>query len=264
VQNRPIGLFDSGVGGLSIFLEIKRILPGEDMVYFADQANVPYGEKTAGKIREFSEKIIKFLVSQRAKMVVVACNTASVYALDLVREKFPKLPIIGVVPIIKMLTELTKTRNIAVLTTPATAKSGYLKKLIKKYARQVKVFAIGLDGIEEQVEAGRLNDRSTITLLEKQLKPLRDKNIDYIGLGCTHYPFLKKQIDKIIGGNIQILDSGEAIARRVTQLLTESENLAQTIAGQYKFFTSGEQKQFYQVASKLLRNQSIKVYKVTL
>ena len=248
-KNNKIGLFDSGVGGLSVFQEVKKLLPDKEYIFLADQAHVPYGRKTQKELQNLSSRIVKFLLMSDIGILVVACNTATCYALDYLRQVFA-LPIIGVVPAIKPASKLTKNNKIAVMSTPATAKSDYLKNLSKKFARDKEVMLLGCKGLEDAVET---LDRKTIkTLLDKYTKDVRDFGADTVVLGCTHYPFLKTQIKKRIGPNIRILDSGHAIAKRTSQLLKDREDRTKSKAIE-TFYTTGDPQKFSQVASQLLK-----------
>jgi glutamate racemase len=202
MDNRPIGIFDSGVGGLSILSEIQRILPNESFIFVADQAYVPYGKKTKVQLVERAGRIIEFFQKNDVKAVVVACNTATVYTIDEMRKKF-SLPIIGTVPVIKTIAKISKSKKTAVFSTPATAESKYLSSLIKKFAKGVVVYKVGETGLEELIEDGRLHDKKIEKILYKSLIPLVKDGVDVIALGCTHYPFLREKIQKIVGKNVK-------------------------------------------------------------
>ena len=248
-KSSPIGLFDSGVGGLSVFQEVKKLLPDREYIFLADQAHVPYGKKTQKELQNLSARITKFLLEKEIGILVVACNTATCYALDYLRQMF-KIPIIGVVPALKPAAKLTKNNKIAVMSTPATAKSTYLKNLAKKFAQNKDVMFLGCKGLEDAVET---LDRKTIkTLLDKYTKEVCDFGADTVVLGCTHYPFLKTQIKMRIGSKIQILDSGRAIAKRTKQILKKTEDNAKSTIIE-TFYTTGNPDKFSQVASQLLK-----------
>lgn len=249
--NRPIGLFDSGVGGLSILQEIKKALPNESFVFIADQLNVPYGAKSKRELNKLTENITKFLLKFDIKMLVVACNTASCYSIDHLRRKF-KIPIVGVVPAIKPAAKLTKNGFISVMSTPATAKSSYLKNLIKEYAPRNKVLKLECEGLEDAVEV--LNYKKIEKLLDRYVAKAMEFNCDVIILGCTHYPFLKKEIAKRTGSKVKIVDSGRGVAKRVADLL---DSKSAKFGSKDLFFTTGTPKKFSEVASFLLK------YKVT-
>lgn len=248
-KNNKIGLFDSGVGGLSVFREVKKLLPDREYIFLADQAHVPYGKKTQTELQNLSARITKFLLEKEIGILVVACNTATCYALDYLRQMF-KIPIIGVVPALKPAAKITKNNKIAVMSTPATAKSAYLKDLAMKFAQNKEVMLLGCKGLEDAVET---LDRKTIkTLLDKYTKEVCDFGADTVVLGCTHYPFLKTQIKMRVGSKIRILDSGRAIAKRTKEILKGTgDNTKSRINA--TFYTTGNPQKFSQVASQLLK-----------
>ena len=248
-KNKPIGFFDSGVGGLSVFLEVKKLLPKKEYIFFADQAHVPYGKKTPKELQKLSERIARFLLNKNIGMLIVACNTATCYALDHLRQKF-EIPIIGVVPALKPAAAITKNNKVAVMSTPATAKSAYLQNLVGQFAKDKEVLLLGCKGLEDAVEI--LDKKAIKLLLDRYTKEVCDFGADTIVLGCTHYPFLKKEIVARAGAKINIIDSGRAVASRVKQL---SENtFGNTKNGLSEtFFTTGDPAKFSQVASKLLK-----------
>lgn len=249
MDSRPIGMFDSGVGGLSILLEVKKNMPRENFVFLADQAHIPYGSKTREQLKKLACDITNFLIKHDVKLLVVACNTASCYTIEYLREKFT-IPIVGVVPAIKPAASIAKNSRIAILSTPATSKSIYLKKLIIKAAPQAKVLRLGCQGLEEAVEY--FKTAKIAKLLDEYLKEVIDFGADVIVLGCTHYPFLKKDMAKIVGHNIKIIDSGKAIAKRVAIVLKKNKiySSQKTVD---RFFTTGDPSQFSKIASTLLK-----------
>ncbi len=250
MNNNPIGVFDSGVGGLSVLAEIHHLLPNETTVYVADQAFMPYGSKTKEELTQRAEKIIKFFTNKNIKAVVIACNTATVMTIEEMRREF-NLPILGVVPVIKTVSEATATGVIAVFATPATSKSEYLEDLIKKFASDKTVLTIGETHLEDLIEEGRRDSEEVMGILNDELKPLLGKNVDAIALGCTHYPFVKNQIQNIVGKDVLVADSGGAVARRLKQVL-ENERLLSTQKQNDMFFTTGNKIKFETVAKKLL------------
>jgi len=253
MDNRPIGVFDSGVGGLSIWRAIRRLLPGENLIFFADSGHVPYGEKSTAELHDLTSRITRFLLSHDVKMVVVACNTATVHAIGYLREAFPELPFVGVVPVVKTLARRTRTGTIAVLSTPATAKSPYLAGLIEEFAPDKRVINVGCDGLENMVEAGEVGTRATTALLERHLAPVRSSEADVVGLGCTHYPFLRGRIKRMLGRGVHLYDPSRPVARRVRQLLRERDALGENPMPKHRFYTTGDATLFGKVASRLLR-----------
>jgi len=251
MDNRPIGIFDSGVGGLSILQEVQKLLPLENFIFVADQTNVPYGGKTRKQLQSYADKIMAFLIQQNVKAVIVACNTATVYTIDFLRERY-KIPIIGTVPVVKTIANITKTKKTAVFSTPATAKSPYLQKLINKFAPNVTVYKIGGTGLEELIETGDLENKKIDKILRQSLEPLLKKQVDAIALGCTHYPFLRDKIQAIVGKNVQVVDSGGAVARRTKEILTNNKILGNKRTEDF-YFTTGDRQKFKKAVKNLLK-----------
>jgi glutamate racemase len=261
MDSRPIGVFDSGVGGLSILKELHKLLPNENYIFFADQAYIPYGEKTPRQLKNRVIKIAKFLTGQNIKALVMACNTATCYTLGTLRDNF-SIPIIGTVPAIKPAVKNSKTKVVAVLATPATSRSRYLKDLIARHAQDAKVIIISCKYLENKVELGELDSMKTADLLSKYLGLLKKSGADQIVLGCTHYPFLKKHIQKLAGSRVRLIDSGQAIAKRVKNILAKALSGSLQI-GKTIYLTSGNNHRFSRTASKLL-NHRIKATSVDL
>lgn len=262
MDNRSIGVFDSGVGGLSILLEIKKMLPNETTIFFADQAFVPYGQKTKDELLDRVTKILTFFETQNVKAVVAACNTATVYTINEMREKFD-FPIVGTVPVVKTLANISETRVAAVFSTPATAKSPYLADLVTKFAPDMEIIKIGGSNLEELVEDGEIDTQAVKDVLQKELPPLLDRNVDAIALGCTHYPFLREQIREVVGPDIKIVDSGGAVARRLHYIL-EHENILATKKTEDHYFTTGDEARFKRVAEKLMQTNLSNVHHMDL
>lgn len=263
MDNRSIGVFDSGVGGLSIIKELKKLLPNETFIFVADQKNVPYGSKTREQLTSYADKIVNFLVNQKkVKAIVIACNTSTVYSIDFLRLKY-KIPIIGTVPVIKTIAGLTKSGKTAVFSTPATAKSSYLTQLINKFAGGVTVYKIGGTGLEDLVEEGNLKNLKINKVLLKSLMPLKQKSVDALALGCTHYPFLRDQIEAIMGKDVVIVDSGGAVARRTKEVLSR-ENLLGNLVSDDCFYTTGNKAKFTKALKNLLDLNTDKVYNLNL
>lgn len=248
----PLGAFDSGVGGLSIMLEIRRLLPAEDLIYIADSAYCPYGTKPVEQIRQRSLDLTDFLVSLGVKAVVVACNTACVAGLDQIRRKHPELPIVGVEPAIKPAHECTRNGKIGVLATNLTLNGSRFTVLVEKYGTGVEVYTNPAPELVGLVEEGKLDTPETWELLHKYLDPLMEKGIDTLVLGCTHYPFLRPVIEKICGPEITVLDTGPAVARQTRRIL-ERRNLrsSENAQGKETFYTSGDPAAVAEVIAKL-------------
>ena len=221
-STKPIGIFDSGIGGTSIWREIHALLPNENTIYLADSKNAPYGQRTKDEIIALSIKNSKVLLSHECKMIVVACNTATTNAIKELREKFD-VPFIGIEPAIKPAANLTKTETIGILATKGTINSELFSRAVETYSNIKIVEQIGYN-LVQLIEEGKIESEEMTELLQKYLKPMVEANIDYLVLGCTHYPYLIPQIKKIIPKHIKIIDSGEAVAKQ-TQKILQKNNL---------------------------------------
>lgn len=221
IQSLPIGIFDSGLGGLSIWKEIHALLPNESTIYLADSKNAPYGEKTKEKIIEFSKKNTEYLLSKQCKMIVVACNTATTNAIKILRETY-SVPFIGIEPAIKPAALQTKTNKIGVLATKGTLSSELFANTSEQFRSSKNIIEIEGNGLVTLIENGEID--ATRPLLTQYLSPIVDEGVDYIVLGCTHYPFLIPIIKSIIPNHIKIIDSGEAVAKQTKNIL-EKNNL---------------------------------------
>jgi glutamate racemase len=248
----PIGIFDSGVGGLSIVYELRSALPAEDIVYFADCAYCPYGTRHPEEISDRCHFIAAMLLALGVKLMVVACNTACAIALPALRERFA-VPIIGLEPAVKPAARLTRTGRIAVLATPRTIASERLDRLIREHAAGICVERIAAPGLVELVEAGTVSGEDVLTTLRPLVEPLVARGADVIVLGCTHYPFLRAAIAHIAGPAVQIVDSGPAIARRVRDVLGERDLAAPAAhRGSLRMLTSGDPAWVSRIAQQLL------------
>jgi len=217
----PIGVFDSGVGGISVLKHIHALLPKEDLLYVADSQFAPYGNKTPDFIQERAFLIADFLIASGAKAIVVACNTATAAAVDMMRQKY-HVPIIGMEPAVKPAAVATKTGVVGVLATSGTLKSAQFSALLEHYGQQVKVETQACHGLVECVERGELNLQGTQDLLSSYIHPLIAANADTIVLGCTHYPFVRHLIETLTGGNVVIIDTGAAVAKELKRRLEDA------------------------------------------
>lgn len=251
-MKKAIGIIDSGVGGLSIWQKITKLLPHEDLIYLADQKNFPYGTKNAEFLRKITSKNVEFLIKKQVKLIVLACNTATVHTLSYLREKY-RLPIVGTVPVIKKAAELSKNGKIGVIATSSTNKSQYQKKLIKKFASGFLVSNLAQDGLVELVENLELSVEKIIPLLAKNLRILKNRKIDVLALGCTHYAFLKPHFKNFFGKKVLILDSAGAVARQVRRVLKNNEALAKKTKASYYFYTTGDLGKFKKQLKFLLK-----------
>ncbi|MGA8863909.1 MAG: glutamate racemase [Gallionella sp.] len=247
----PIGVFDSGVGGLAILQEICRELPGEDLLYVADSGHAPYGDKSAALIEERSLAIAEFLVSQHAKALVVACNTATGVAIKALRARF-QVPIVAMEPAVKPAAAHTRSGVIGVLATSRTIASDNFAKLHERFGSEVKILMQACPGMVEQVEAGKLSGDETRALIERYVRPLVEQHADTIVLGCTHYPFLAPLIREIAGAGVAIIDPSPAIARELRRRLTSTGLLsAETRPGNVRFWSSARSEATRMVISRL-------------
>jgi glutamate racemase len=242
VIDRPIGIFDSGVGGLSVALEIRRRLPAESLLYFADHAFCPYGGRPLEEIRARSVAVVEELVARGAKLVVVACNTASGAALETLRERF-HLPIVGLEPAVKPAAERSHNGRVGVLATAATLRTERFRRLIDAYAGDVQIFQRASPELVDLVEAGEISGASVERFLAGTLAPLAEADVDTLVLGCTHYPFLRDAIAEVMGPGVEILDSGAAVARQVERVLAGQEALSTGDGGELLLLTSGDRDQ---------------------
>ncbi|NOS95578.1 MAG: glutamate racemase [Methylotenera sp.] len=222
VKNRPIAVFDSGVGGISVLQHIHALLPFEPLLYVADSKYAPYGNKTPAEIQARCFAIADFLIANDAKAIVVACNTATAAAIDAMRAKYTlpnHMPIIGMEPAVKPAAEASKNGIIGVLATTGTLKSAQFAGLLESYGRNVKVVTQACVGLVECIERGEIAAENTLRLVEQYCQPLLDAGADTIVLGCTHYPFVRALIEQVAGPDVTLIDTGAAVARHLQQRL---------------------------------------------
>ena len=235
----PVGVFDSGVGGLSVLGEIRARLPGEALLYVADSGHVPYGEKSPEYIRERCRRIAGFLLGEGAKALVLACNTATVAAVAELRALYPQLPIVGMEPAVKPAAAASRSGTVGVLATTGTLKSARFAALLDRFAVDVRVLTQPCPGLVECVEQGALDAPATRALLEGYVRPLLAAGCDTLILGCTHYPFLKPLLRQLVPAEVQLIDTGAAVARQLERLLAERGLLAGGPAQPARFWSSG-------------------------
>jgi glutamate racemase len=237
----PIGVFDSGVGGLSVVREIMRQLPDRPILYVADQANTPYGRRSLDEIRRLSYGIAQFLLTQGACVIVIACNTASAAALHWLRATAPSVPFVGMEPAIKPAAERTQTRHVGVIATRATFQGELFASLLDRFAGDVRVHTQVCPDLVPLVEAGDLTSERTRQAVAGYLAPLLQAGIDELVLGCTHYPFLRPVIEEIVGPGVEIIDPAPAVARQTGRVLAEREGPPDGAAAPHSiFFTTGD------------------------
>ena len=240
-SNSPIGIFDSGVGGISVLRAIRAQMPEESVIYFGDQGHIPYGPRPMEQIREFSEAITRFLLQQDAKIIVVACNTASAAALKSLRETFPAVQFVGMEPAVKPAAEHTHTGKVGVLATPATFQGALYASVVERFANGVGLFQNTCPGLVQEIEHGNLSGEETRRILEDALGPMLEKNIDTVVLGCTHYPFVIPLIQQIVGDSVRVIDPAPAVAKQTGRLL-EANGLRSNSGskGAVTLYTSGD------------------------
>jgi len=258
MNSQPIGIFDSGIGGTSIWREIANELPNENTIYLADSKNAPYGEKSAEKIIKFSIKNTELLIDKGCKLIVVACNTATTNAIDILRNKY-NIPFIGIEPAIKPAALKTKTNNIGILATKGTLSSSLFSQTSEKFATNINVIEQVGKGLVDLIENGKINSKEMTLLLQQYLNPMTEHNIDYLVLGCTHYPYLIPQIQKIVGKNVKIIDSGLAVAKQTNAIL-EKYDLKNTssIKGKHQFYINTSVDILKNVLSDVSLNYTVK------
>ncbi len=239
-DNRPIGIFDSGIGGTSIWAAIHLLLPYEKTIYLADSKNAPYGQKSKAEIIALSKKNTEFLLNMDCKLIVVACNTATTNAIQELRAKY-NVPFIGIEPAIKPAATHSKTQTIGILATKGTLNSELFIKTAEKF-QDIKIIEQIGHGLVQLIENGEINSPKTTKLLHSYLNPMIESHIDYLVLGCSHYPYLIPQIKKILPKNIQIIDSGEAVAKQTQNVLKEKVGFSSIEKSKPVFYTNSNPK----------------------
>ncbi len=240
VNPAPIGVFDSGVGGLSVLKAIRAQLPAQPVFYFADQAHVPYGSRSLEEVRAFSSAITEFLLGLGSAIIVVACNTASAAALQELRAQYPQTRFVGMEPAVKPAAEQTRTGVVGVLATPATFQGRLYSSVVERFAKEVIILQDTCPGLVGEIEKGDMEGAETRRILESAIRPMLEKNIDTIVLGCTHYPFVIPLIRQIAGAGVNVIDPAPAIARQTGRVL-DSLGITQLpdFQAEVRFFTSG-------------------------
>ncbi len=248
-----IGVFDSGVGGLSVLRAIRQELPAEHILYVADQAHVPYGPRPLAEVQAFAEGITRFLLARGAKLIVLACNTASAAALHALRQQFPQVPFVGMEPAVKPAAEQTCSGVVGVLATPATFQGALYASVVERFAEGVTLIPHTCPGLVHQIEQGNLNGRETRSILESALLPMLEQGADTIVLGCTHYPFVMPLIQEIVGPSVRVIDPSPAIARQTRRLLERQGLLrSEQTPASLHFFTTGPIEPFARLLPQLL------------
>ncbi len=253
----PIGVFDSGAGGLTILSALRQELSYENYIYFGDTAHCPYGTRSDAEIIDLSVQANRFLIELGVKLIVVACNTASQAALNTLRATFPSVHFVGVIPAVKPAARATKKGRIGIAATNQAAKAIYLQQLIDEFAGGIQAYAVGCPELVTLVERGELDGPAVEETVKQVLQPILLEDVDVIVLGCTHFPALRPVIERVTAHQVQIIDSGAAIARRThyvldTERLIQPNNSNQARSGELQVWCSGDAKVFSNIASKLL------------
>lgn len=253
VRPAPVGVFDSGLGGLSVLRELQALLPAEDFLYVADNAHCPYGGRPPGEIRERARLVAGALVGRGAKLLVVACNTATTVALGTLRAQFPAVPIVGMVPAVKPAAATTRSGRIGVLATARTVGGESLAALVRDHAGTAEVRLVPAPGLVDLVERGETSGPRVEAALRPLLAPLLADGVDTLVLGCTHYPFLAAAIRELAGPDLAVIDAGAAVARRTRDVLARHGLLAPgLVPGTLSLLTSGRPDAVATAASRLL------------
>jgi glutamate racemase len=250
-DTRPIAILDSGVGGLSILSEVRRQIPNEDVIYFADQGHVPYGPRSADEIVAFMSGMTQFFLDHQAKVIVIACNTASAAGLHRIRALFPLIPFVGMEPAVKPAAEHTERGVIGVIATKTTSQSELFASVIDRFAGDVQVVTQVCPDFVTLVEAGELDSAKTLEVAEAYLAPLKEAGIDQLVIGCTHFQFLMPVLQRVLGPDVAIVDPSPAIARQTARIIEEQRNAPDHV-GQVMYYTSGDPAKFLSLARRLL------------
>lgn len=257
-NNRPIGFFDSGVGGISVLKKAMELLPHEDFIYFGDSANAPYGDKDLETLKELSFKAVDFLLSFGCKSIVVACNTATSAAITDIREKFSHIPVIGIEPALKVAIEHTTDGKILVLATNRTLLEEKFKKLSDQFSQSRNIVSLPLPGLVEIIENGDDYQEKSYAYLKEAFEDV-DKDLSAVVLGCTHYPFIKPSLRKLFSEEILIVDGSEGTARRLKEVLTEANLLhEESHKGTLRIYNSTNSEKLFDLTYRLLEEDSDK------
>lgn len=252
-STNPIGVFDSGVGGLSVLRAMRALMPNENVIFFGDQGHVPYGPRPLEEVRAFSVAITRWLLDEGAKLIVVACNTASAAALKYLRETFPDVKFVGMEPAVKPAAETTRTGRVGVLATPATFQGALYASVVERFANGVTLLQDTCPGLVQEIEKGNLDGEATRRILDAALGPMLERNIDTVVLGCTHYPFVIPLIERICGDSVRVIDPAPAAARQAERLLEAGGTRNPSARrGRVQFYTSGDAAAVESLLPKLL------------
>lgn len=258
MKHKPIGIFDSGIGGLTVFKAIKQVLPYEDLIYLGDTARVPYGTRGKEIITKFALEMTQFLLKQDIKFLIVACNTVSATCLKDI-QTISKVEVLGVIePSVKKIVKTTKNKKVGIVGTRATINSRVYEKMIKKIDKKINALSLACPLFVPIIEEGLMNSNIAKITAEKYLSPFQKFEIDTLHLGCTHYPLLKKTITKVLGRKVNIIDSAEPTAYKLKEILLSKGLLNNIRKPQYKFYFTDISENLIKTASSFLGNDEIK------
>jgi len=253
-KNRPIGFFDSGVGGLSVLREAIKIMPNEDYIYFGDSKNAPYGMKTVDEVRELTFKAVELLLNKGVKGMAIACNTATSAAVADLRKIYPDLPLVGIEPALKPAVELKNDGDILIMATAMTLKEEKFKRLMDKYKDRASIIPVPCPGLVEFIEAGEYKGEALEEYLLEKINTYRDGKIASIVLGCTHYPFIKETLSRIVGEDVNIIDGGLGTAKELRRRLSEKNLLSESREkGNIEIINSSNKKKVLDLSYELLK-----------
>ncbi len=254
-QGSRIGVFDSGVGGLSILIALRALMPAQPVLFVGDQAHVPYGPRPLKEVLSFSRAITQFLLDQGAEVIVVACNAASAAALQPLRQIYPHIPFVGMEPAVKPAAEQTNSGVVGVLATPATFQGALYASVVERFAADVTILQSTCLGLVQQIEAGNMQGAETRKILEEALFPMMQAGLDTVVLGCTHYPFVIPLIQSIVGEGVRVINPADAVARQTRRLLQQHATLASsTQPVSPLLFTTGSALHLQQLAQQLIQH----------
>ena len=253
LNRQPIGVFDSGVGGISVLRECVKIMPNEDFIYYGDSKNAPYGTKPTEVVRELTIAQVKRFLEIPIKGCVIACNSATSAAVRVLREMYPNFPLVGIEPALKPASLYKRDPRVLVLATPMTIKEEKFKNLLAKYEDKATIYGLPCPGLMEYVEEGKYDTSEVSNFLEELLAPYRGGVIDAVVLGCTHYPFVKDKISQVLGPGVRVFDGGEGTAREMRRRIDVAGLLTdKTTRGEVIFENSSEDKSKIELCNRLL------------
>lgn len=257
-REASIGVYDSGVGGLTVLRALFNLLPHESTIYFADQAKVPYGERPLEEVRQLAEGVVELLMAEGAKLIVIACNTASAAALKHLRALYPDFPFVGMEPAVKPAAEQTLSGKVGVLATPSTFHGELYASVVERFAKDVQIYQATCQGLVRQIEKGYLATPKTRLILEQAVRPMIAEGVDTLVMGCTHFPFVIPLIQQIAGENVRVIDPAPAIARQTARVLAQL-NLLNGSSGppSRRYLTSGSASRFGESLALLLGAEAL-------